>query len=51
MNTILDVLRNKECFVSLKGATSDAIVLAEQTLKVKFTSEKIANITEYGAAS
>ena len=51
MNTILDVLRNKECFVSLKGATSDAIALAEQTLKVKFTAEYIAYISEFGAAS
>ncbi len=51
MTSIVDVLKGKEAFSSLNGATKDNIADAENELGVKFTDEYIEYVSALGAVS
>lgn len=48
---IVSIIRSKEDFVSLKGASPEDIAKAEEELKVKFTKEYAEYVSALGAAS
>ncbi|WP_300698805.1 SMI1/KNR4 family protein [uncultured Phocaeicola sp.] len=51
MENIIDMLKEKDCFCSLKGVTEDEIRAAEQTLGLSFTKEYRAYLQAFGLAS
>ena len=51
MENIIDMLKEKDCFCSLKGVTEDEIKAAEQTLGLSFTKEYRAYLQAFGLAS
>ena len=51
MEIIIDKLKEKACFCSLKGVTEDEIRAAEQTLGLSFTKEYRAYLQAFGLAS
>ena len=51
MESIIDMLKEKDCFCSLKGVTEDEIRVAEQTLGLSFAKEYRAYLQTFGLAS
>lgn len=51
MENILDMLKEKDCFCSLKGVTEDEIRVAEQTLGLSFAKEYRTYLQAFGLAS
>lgn len=51
MESIIDMLKEKDCFCSLKGVTEDEIRVAEQTLGLSFAKEYRAYLQAFGLAS
>lgn len=51
MESIIDLLKEKNCFCSLKGVTEDEIRVAEQTLGLSFAKEYRAYLQVFGLAS
>lgn len=51
MKSIITALKEKEAFISLKGADQEAIATAEKEMNVKFASDYREYVSEMGAAS
>lgn len=51
MKSLIDMLKEKDCFCSLKGVTEDEIRVAEQTLGLSFAKEYRAYLQTFGLAS
>lgn len=48
---IVSIIRSKEAFVSLKGASPEDIAKSEEKLNIKFTKEYVEYVSVLGAAS
>ena len=51
MKSVITALKEKEAFISFKGAAPEAISTAEKELNVKFAPDYREYVTELGAAS